>query len=296
VARKSTTHLIYALWSPSGKAYIGLTGTSLAKRWQGHLSRAKRAATGNEHPLVAAIRKYGPEGFRLEVLQDGLTAEEAAGAEQDWIAVLGARVPHGYNVSEGGENNVEAGVQRLRQLMRDPDWRQVYLAKLQAACRLRGVLPSLSEAALRWRAENPREAWKQSYRSARAALRGRRKAEDPRFGAWGRLNITSERVASARRGYFAKGIVAGVWAGRSTEEKRRMGRKIAASLTSHHAANPDAIRKTLAETRKKIDRSVQGPRASAGLKKWWSDLRADPDRYAAHMAQRAATRKARHAG
>ena len=43
------------------------------------------------------------------------------------------------------------------------------------------------------------------------------------------------------------------------------------------------------QARQNIDRSVQAPAASQGLKKFWVELRKDPEAYAAYMAARRAS-------
>lgn len=296
MARKSS-YLIYALRSPSGKAYVGLTSMPVTRRWSNHVMRAQRAERPSAHPLMAAIAKYGPENFEIEVLEEGLTREEAMAAEKAWIIREGSQAPGGYNVSPGGEADGATGAQRLRELLQDPEWREDYIAKLRAGIAGRPVRPDLIAKALEWRAGNPREAWKNSYRASRVALAGRtRKIEDPRFGPWGRLVIDSRKVAAARRSYFAKAIVGDVWARRSPEETASLGVKISRSLKKMHAANPEKIRATLAETRKQIDRKKQGPRASAGLKNWWAELRTDPERYQAYIQSRIDTKRKKREG
>lgn len=53
---------------------------------------------------------------------------------------------------------------------------------------------------------------------------------------------------------------------------------------------PEEERNTkAAEARKHIDRNKQGKAASKGLKAWWASLKADPVRYAAHLAARKET-------
>lgn len=294
MARAQKSYLIYKATSPSGRSYIGLTGQKLALRWSAHVTRARRSGKGNRHPLIAAILKYGADAFDLAVLEDGLSREEAMVAEQRWIAELGTRVPTGYNISEGGEADVAAGQAAFKELLKDPEWRATYLEKLRVACGDRRMPPNAWAAAIEWRKANPQTAWKMAYRASRIALQtnGRATPTDPRFGAWGRLWSDSRKVAAARRAYFARGIVADVWSRRTADEKETVGVKIGKSLSRYHAANPGRIRDTLAVTRSKIDRSVQGPAASAGLKKWWADLKKDPERYRAHFEAKRAKRAA----
>jgi hypothetical protein len=295
MARELKTFLIYRAKSPSGKSYVGLTSMSLRKRWTAHVMRAKRAGKGNTHPLNAAILRYGQD-FELSVLEAGLTREEAMLAETRWIAELGSQIPNGYNISPGGEADGAAGANRLRELMADPEWREDYLAKLREACVDRKFSAKAHEAAAEWRLENPRIAYAMARRGSRIAAKiAGGVPTDPRFSAWGRLFIPGARVAAARRAYFTRPRVVAAWAQRSTEEVRSIGRKIGVTLSKHHRANPEKIKATLVETRKKIDREKQSVAASRGLRKWWADLYADPARYEEYIERRKATARAKRA-
>lgn len=83
----------------NGRAYIGVTTCTLAKRWREHRCAAK---TGIEHVLYRAMRKYGEAAFRMECLYEASSVEEMFAVERGLVALHGTRTPRGYNVSEGG--------------------------------------------------------------------------------------------------------------------------------------------------------------------------------------------------
>ena len=84
----------------NGKKYIGQTCLTLEER-AGKNGYRYRAV----HAFGEAIKKYGWPNFKGEVLEDGLTLEEANKQEQYWIAELNTLVPNGYNLAKGGNNH-----------------------------------------------------------------------------------------------------------------------------------------------------------------------------------------------
>lgn len=87
----------YELLFPSGRKYIGIT-RNVAKRWKQHIydSRSRKDA-----PVWRAIRKYGAENVTVNALVCG-NIEYIQNLEITLIAFYNSRVPHGYNVSFGG--------------------------------------------------------------------------------------------------------------------------------------------------------------------------------------------------
>lgn len=95
----------------NGKLYFGITSTSLERRYQ--TSKGYKGC-----PLFhRAIKKYGWENFKHEIIYDGLTKEEAEEAEQIYIAFFRTQDHNiGYNVQSGGSCSGEVsedGRQRL---------------------------------------------------------------------------------------------------------------------------------------------------------------------------------------
>lgn len=88
---------VYMHTTPSGKRYIGITSIDPEKRWNGGISGYK----GQVFEL--AIKKYGWENIKHEVLFSGLSKEEASAKEKELIATYKTdKSSHGYNVSSGG--------------------------------------------------------------------------------------------------------------------------------------------------------------------------------------------------
>ncbi len=82
----------------NGKIYIGLTCNSLSFRARGGHNYA-----GSRY-FYHAIQKYGWDAFIPEILEDGLTHDEACERERYYIAKFNSRDPDvGYNITEGGE-------------------------------------------------------------------------------------------------------------------------------------------------------------------------------------------------
>lgn len=52
--------------------------------------------------IARAIKKYGAENFKFEILLQGLTPEEADEEEVEIIKSKNSLVPNGYNVEKGG--------------------------------------------------------------------------------------------------------------------------------------------------------------------------------------------------
>lgn len=109
----------------NGKQYIGQTKGKLNKRFTNHVYAANRGSTSIIHN---AIRKYGRDAFKIELLEECQSFEELDGAERKWIAELNTVTPHGYNIEEGGCRNrgslSEATRAKLREAAkhRSPEW------------------------------------------------------------------------------------------------------------------------------------------------------------------------------
>lgn len=92
------TYTVYKHTSPSGKVYIGITARPVSRRWHGG-----SAYRGNQH-FYAAIKKYGWENFKHEILAEGLSYEEACAKEISLIEAYQSTNPEkGYNRSHGGD-------------------------------------------------------------------------------------------------------------------------------------------------------------------------------------------------
>ena len=91
---------IYKLTSPSGKSYIGQTRNSFDIRWKQHV---RDANCNSVLPIHIAIRKYGPENFVNQILEE-IPNEELNAKEQYYIQKYDT-YNNGYNCTLGGEGN-----------------------------------------------------------------------------------------------------------------------------------------------------------------------------------------------
>lgn len=281
--------IVYVATGPTGNKYVGITRHSAEKRWREHQRRA--AKSDKRHPLHDAIRKFGGAAFVLETVAAGLTEPEAKTAEIAFIRELGSIATlGGYNVSAGGDYDAKSGAAAMAARLADPEFRAGYLAKLSVSKLADdwSDYAAMNAAAQEWRRNNSRTAYASAIRAARMSRSKPAERADPRFGAWGRLWSDSAKVASARRAYFTRGQTRAQWARRTTTERGVVAAKIGARLAESWA---DAISRPAREAqlslaRSSIDRTRQGPAASAGLKRWWAALKTDPLRYAAHIESR----------
>lgn len=93
-------YTVYKHISPSGKVYIGITSKNPVKRWRG-------GSGYSTNPYFSkAIKKYGWENFRHEIICTEMTKEEAEAKEIELIAFFrSAEHDKGYNIQNGGSSN-----------------------------------------------------------------------------------------------------------------------------------------------------------------------------------------------
>jgi group I intron endonuclease len=95
----NNNYLVYKHISPSNKAYIGITN-NYSKRSRQH---QQLAAKGEGFAFHAAIRKYGWDKFKHEIIVENISKEEARLIEVLMIKELNTYAPNGYNLTIGGE-------------------------------------------------------------------------------------------------------------------------------------------------------------------------------------------------
>ena len=98
----NTYGIIYKITNKiNGKSYIGLTTTSLKKRWLGH----KYSSKTENYPLYYSIRKYGIENFTIELITECYSKQELNSKEKELIIFYKCRNrDFGYNLDEGGNS------------------------------------------------------------------------------------------------------------------------------------------------------------------------------------------------
>lgn len=84
----------------NGKRYVGLTKTTLRKRWWAHTGIARR---GGKTLMAYAIRKYGEASFTIQVLEEVEDVALLPDRERAWIKELNTFAPNGYNLTSGGD-------------------------------------------------------------------------------------------------------------------------------------------------------------------------------------------------
>ena len=66
---ESNNYMVYRHTAPNGKMYVGITSQGSIRRW-----RNGNGYSHNKH-FDSAIRKYGWNNFKHEILLDNLTSE-----------------------------------------------------------------------------------------------------------------------------------------------------------------------------------------------------------------------------
>lgn len=83
----------------NGKLYIGQTN-NIQKRWSNH-----RSCPNTDTAIARAIRKYGADNFKFEVLYRNVPIEEIDDLEIKTIEEKNSCIPNGYNISKGGQKH-----------------------------------------------------------------------------------------------------------------------------------------------------------------------------------------------
>ena len=82
----------------NGKKYVGQTRQTFKRRMTEH----KRDSNRNRPGIETAIKKYGWENFKAEIIET-CPVELLNEREIFWIAELNSKYPIGYNLTDGGD-------------------------------------------------------------------------------------------------------------------------------------------------------------------------------------------------
>jgi hypothetical protein len=97
---------VYEHLFPNGKRYIGITSKNPEARWENGNGYHQKT----QPVMYNAIRKYGWENIKHNILFDNLTEEEAKEKEkeliQEYNTFIYAENPMGYNMTLGGEGTL----------------------------------------------------------------------------------------------------------------------------------------------------------------------------------------------
>lgn len=173
-------YYVYKHTSPSGKIYIGITQQRPTKRWGSGCNYDY-----NDH-FYNAIRKYGWNNFKHEILFEDLSREDACEKEKELILFYdSANRDKGYNVSPGGQAQTEEtkakiktareinGIdkiesERMKKQWADPQYRERVLANMRGKVRSPESREKYRQAALRRGPLKP-----ESVEKMREKLKGR---------------------------------------------------------------------------------------------------------------------------
>lgn len=120
--------------TPSGKVYIGITCRPLEVRWKKDGSGYKTQA------FYRAIKKYGWENIKHDIIAKNLTVDEANKMEIDLIKKYDSTNPaNGYNMTTGGEgccgfHQSEETRKKLRQINKGRKHTPEEIEKIRKSC------------------------------------------------------------------------------------------------------------------------------------------------------------------
>ncbi len=100
----SSVNGVYCLTSPSGKRYVGIAirKDGIEGRWKEY----KRFHCKEQPALFNALKKYGPENFKYEVILETNDVDNAKRSEMYLIDVWNLQDDkYGYNISDGGDHS-----------------------------------------------------------------------------------------------------------------------------------------------------------------------------------------------
>jgi group I intron endonuclease len=99
--------LVYRVTNQSnGKTYIGKTVQTVERRWEDHVWDATSGRLSSL--LHRAIRKYGRDAFKVEILHQAKGVVELSSMETFFIIIHQSHHPeNGYNMTLGGEGGAQ---------------------------------------------------------------------------------------------------------------------------------------------------------------------------------------------
>jgi hypothetical protein len=86
----------------TGKVYIGITQSTIDKRWQRHISAANSSDRHSPNSLQAAIRLHGEAAFTRTQVAVAFSLDELTTLERKYIDEFQSLAPRGFNLVRGG--------------------------------------------------------------------------------------------------------------------------------------------------------------------------------------------------
>lgn len=212
---------IYTITCENGFFYIGYTIQDLNERLRQHVTRAFKGEAA-DHPFYKDIREYGKEAFNISVLDKTPNRQKAMLLEKKYIALMkGSKL---YNLSPGGLEDASCGGKIFwNRLNADPKARELFLKKLSEVKKSNDWTDyeQLVQKSQEWRKENPKKAYKLSYRAIRIANKGR--AIEPQIDT---RPLKEKLMWKYKRGVMTRQNAIKLWQQRTEEERLEVGRKI----------------------------------------------------------------------
>lgn len=291
--------LVYCVISPSGKRYFGITKTTLAKRWSGHVSAAKHRP--DRRPILDAIRKYGGKNFTIETVAENVTEDEAKVLEVAFIELFQTTDRRfGYNLSPGGKyDGVTASKAAWAAINSTPETRATYIKKLSDGKKANDWTDydNLTAAMLKWREDNPQQV-AEIQKIRIAAWREWREENKEHADEIGTRSLIKAREAiTANPEKFITALTAGIrksfenpqrienlrkqttqqWASRTEKERQAVSKSISQTHRKNYATMPTEEKAAhdaqLAEARKNIDHDLRKRRQKESLIAYWTPER-----------------------
>ena len=185
-----TNYILYKHTSPSNKVYIGITKQTLKARWNnGH------GYKNNEY-FTNAIKKYGKDNFKHEILFNNLTLDEAKKLEIKTIAFYDSTNRNkGYNITIGGEpcnKGLTEEQKREKRRIRLNKWRKEH--------------PEITKERSRKYEENNREK-RREQANKRNKTEARRKHRTEYMKKYRELNREKIRKINQKSYWKRKGVI-----------------------------------------------------------------------------------------
>lgn len=140
-------YTVYKHTSPTGKVYIGITRQLPEVRWK------RGAGYKNNSYFYNAIKRYGWDSFRHELLYTGLTESEACNIEERLIAEFkSAYRAYGYNIALGGNTTSPSDETKkktsksVKAVWDNPEYRNIVSDKMRGVKRSDESRKRISEA------------------------------------------------------------------------------------------------------------------------------------------------------
>lgn len=287
---------LYIITSPQGKQYVGITTLTVNRRMTGHKTAARH---GSPYPLHAAIRKYGFDAMRVEVLHDSTDMAELHRLEAETIAERNTQSPNGYNLTAGGEGTLNHAVTeenrvRLSKCMldrwNDPDF--VSMRKQKASEQAKKMSPEHRSAlnaggSVYW--SNP-----ENHERRTAQIAALRAAEPERFANQSRALIAYN---TSEKGKLKSSETATVLRASQTSERRReiaiLGVKKRTENKAQHEAYLNSLPPEEAAVLREEARAKKSAETKAGRAKATPEQKAvSKERYRQAALRRHAAKKA----